>query len=370
MKINEIFGNVYYGKKVLITGHTGFKGTWLTSWLLKLGANIIGISKDIPSCPSMFELINHKDISDFRFCITNLELLKKTVLNVEPDFIFHLAAQPIVSKSYLDPYETIMSNVIGTTNILETLRFIKKECKVIIITSDKCYDNIESIWGYKEIDKLGGKDIYSGSKGAAEIIIKSYYESFFKNNHFIKIAIARAGNVIGGGDWAKDRIVVDSVTAWNLGLKVEIRSPKATRPWQHVLEPLSGYLRLGQMLFVENSLVNGEAFNFGPKSEQNHTVIKLLKDLSKYWGFKNNTNAYEITDNIPFNEAGLLKLNCEKASLFLNWEPTLTYEETIEFIGEWYHTYYIKKGDIEKLTYNQIDLFELKALENKLIWIK
>ena len=173
-------------KKVLITGHTGFKGTWVLSWLLRLGAKIVGVSKDIPTKPSMFEAINQSNaFSDLRFCITNFELLKKTILEEEPDYIFHLAAQPIVSESYLTPRDTIMSNVIGTTNILESLRFLNKDCKTIIITSDKCYKNIETLWGYKETDEIGGKDIYSGSKGAAEILIKSYYESFFKKRSFI-----------------------------------------------------------------------------------------------------------------------------------------------------------------------------------------
>ena len=253
---------------------------------------------------------------------------------------------------------------------MENLRFFKKECKVIIITSDKCYDNIETLWGYKETDKMGGKDIYSASKGAAELIIKSYFESFFKNNIFIKIGIARAGNVIGGGDWALDRIVADSVKAWSNNEKVEIRSPLATRPWQHVLEPLSGYLRLGQILSdVHCSKLNGEAFNFGPKSEQNHTVVKLLKDLGKYWGFNDENDAFIITDNIPFNEAGLLKLNCEKALYFLNWEPTLTYDETINFIGDWYNAFYLKSVNMKDFTYNQIKLYESKALSRNQIWI-
>jgi CDP-glucose 4,6-dehydratase len=368
----EAFGNVYKNKKVLITGHTGFKGSWLLSWLLKLGANVVGISNDIPTEPSMFEVLNETNqIKDLRFCITNIDLLKSTILKEKPDFIFHLAAQPIVSKSYFDPHSTIMSNVIGTTNLLESLRFLEKDCIAIIITSDKCYENIETLWGYKETDKMGGKDIYSASKGAAELIIKSYFESFLKNNIYIKIGIARAGNVIGGGDWALDRIVADSVRAWSNNNKVEIRSPLATRPWQHVLEPLSGYLRLGQILLdTHSSKLNGEAFNFGPKSEQNHTVVKLLKDLGKYWGFNNENDAYIITDNIPFNEAGLLKLNCEKALHFLNWEPTLSYDETINFIGDWYNAFYLQNNNMKDFTYDQIDLYENKALLRNQKWIK
>ena len=360
----ESFGNIYKNKKVLITGHTGFKGSWLLSWLLKLGANIVGISNDIPTEPAMFEVLNESNqIKDLRFCITNIDLLKSTILEEEPDFIFHLAAQPIVSKSYLNPHYTIMSNVLGTTNLLESLRFFKKECKVIIITSDKCYDNIETLWGYKETDKMGGKDIYSASKGAAELIIKSYFESFFKNNIFIKIGIARAGNVIGGGDWALDRIVADSVKAWSNNEKVEIRSPLATRPWQHVLEPLSGYLRLGQILSdVHCSKLNGEAFNFGPKSEQNHTVVKLLKDLGKYWGFKNENDAFVITDNIPFNEAGLLKLDISKVINELNWKPVFNAQIAVERTINWYKNYY-NGINVIKLMQSDIDYYQSKNNE-------
>ena len=268
-----MFDNIYKGKKVLVTGHTGFKGSWLTSWLLKLGAEVIGISKDIPTEPSMFkELGLEKKITHFLKDARDLNEVQEVIIKEVPDFVFHLAAQPIVSLSYSNPIETISSNVMGTANILEALRLSNHKCTAIIITSDKAYDNVEQIWGYKEDDHMGGKDIYSGSKGATELIIKSYFYSFFNNDSCnVKLGIGRAGNVIGGGDWAKDRIVVDCMLAWNKGEHVEIRSPKATRPWQHVLEPLSGYLKLGFDLYNDNSL-NGEGFNFGPRSEQNRTV--------------------------------------------------------------------------------------------------
>ena len=251
-----MFNNPYQNKKVLITGHTGFKGSWLTTWLLRLGATVVGISKDILTNPSMFEILGLKDkIRHHSFDIRALNLLKNTIQKEKPDFIFHLAAQAIVSVSYEDPVETITSNAIGTMNLLESLRKIDWGCTAVIITSDKCYDNVEREQGYKETDTLGGKDIYSGSKGAAELIIKSYLESFFLSfNHPVKVGIARAGNVIGGGDWAKDRIVVDSIKAWSKKRFVEIRSPKATRPWQHVLEPLSGYLVLAYYLKKNHSL--------------------------------------------------------------------------------------------------------------------
>ena len=364
-----MFKNVYKNKKVLITGHTGFKGTWLTCWLLRLGANVVGVSKDIPTSPSMFdELLLSEKITDYRLDIRNLNEMKKVFNRERPEFIFHLAAQPIVSVSYSDPIETISSNVIGTTNVLETLRELNFKCTAIIITSDKAYDNIEQVWGYKEDDKMGGKDIYSGSKGAAELIIKSYYYSFFKSESSnVRIAIGRAGNVIGGGDWAKDRIVVDCMLAWSNNEKVEIRSPKATRPWQHVLEPLSGYLDLGYNLFINKDL-NGEAFNFGPRAEQNHTVKQLLEGLSKYWNFGNEEEAFTVVDNIPFREAGLLKLNCDKALLHLKWQANLEYKDTIRFTSEWYYDFYNGNNSIFDKTISQIQEYEYLANQKLLKW--
>lgn len=337
-----MFSNIYEDKKVLITGHTGFKGTWLTAWLLKLGARVVGVSKDIPTHPSMFEVLGLENkIKHVLTDVRNLDSLRNIISDEKPDFIFHLAAQAIVSLSYTDPAETITTNVIGTMNLLEVLRNYDLPCNVVLITSDKCYDNAEWVWGYKETDVLGGKDVYSGSKGAAELVIKSYFHSFFKQNHSVRLVVGRAGNVIGGGDWASDRIVVDCMKSWAVGKPVEIRSPKATRPWQHVLEPLSGYLTLGERL-AKDVKIHGEAFNFGPRSEQNRTVVELLADLSRYWGFEDAKEAYKITDNIPFHEAGLLKLNCDKALFFLKWECTLFYEETIRLIGDWYSSYYKK----------------------------
>ncbi len=364
-----MFKNIYKDKKVLVTGHTGFKGTWLTAWLLKLGAKVVGISKDIPTHPSMFEELRlESKIEDYREDIRDLFKVIEIISTEKPDFLFHLAAQPIVSISYSDPIETISSNIIGTVNILEALRTSNHKCTAVIITSDKAYDNLEQVWGYKEDDKMGGKDIYSASKGAAELIIKSYYYSFLKNNTSnIKLAIGRAGNVIGGGDWAQDRIVVDCMQAWSQGKSVEIRSPKATRPWQHVLEPLSGYLNLGQELYEKDSL-NGEAFNFGPRAEQNHTVKQLLEDLSKYWHFNSVNQAFNITDNIVFHEAGLLKLNCDKALFFMRWQANLQYKDTIRFTSEWYYDFYNSKKNILDKTLEQIMEYENIAKERGLSW--
>lgn len=356
-----MFDDVYRGKRVLVTGNTGFKGSWLTTWLLKLGAKVIGVSKDVPTQPAMFEEIQLAGrIDHFKADIRDLTVLQKLVKESKPDFVFHLAAQAIVSKSYLDPLETISTNVIGTTNMLEALRHQTQATTAVFITSDKCYDNVEWPWGYRETDALGGKDIYSGSKGSAELVIKSYTHSFFNSDHPVRIAVGRAGNVIGGGDWADDRIVVDCVRAWSAGRRVEVRMPRATRPWQHVLEPLSGYLLLGQALKADPT-IHGEAFNFGPRAEQSRTVIELLQDLAQHWGFENPSDAFEMRGDKPFHEAGLLKLNCDKALLQLHWQQTLAYTEAVRMVGEWYGAYYRRQPDMFALTTNQIESYEQRA---------
>lgn len=366
-----MYADVYKNKKVLITGNTGFKGSWLTIWLLKLGAKVYGISNEIPTAPSIFESHKLKDKIDyFETDIRDLEAIKRLINKIQPDFVFHLAAQPIVSLSYGNPVDTITTNVIGTANILEALRLSNHRCDAIIITSDKCYDNVEWVWGYKETDALGGKDIYSGSKGAAEIIFKSYYHSFFKKEESnVHIVSARAGNVIGGGDWAADRIVPDCIRAWSEKKIVEIRNPNATRPWQHVLEPLSGYLDLGMHL-NKNKYLSGESFNFGPRSEYSHSVIEILEDLSKHWSFKNLNEAFKITGNIKFHEAGLLKLNCDKALFHLKWVSTLDYNKLISFTGVWYYNYYNSTNDMFDFTVGQINDFEKLAQEKEIAWTK
>ena len=365
-----MFDDIYKNKKVLITGHTGFKGTWLTTWLINLGAEVIGISKDTPTQPSMFDILELENkIRHHLIDVRDFNSLSQVIASEKPDFVFHLAAQAIVSTSYAEPVDTISSNVMGTTNVLEVLRVSNHACTAIIITSDKAYENIEQVWGYKENDPMGGEDIYSGSKGSAELIFKSYYHSFFKSEGSnVRLAVARAGNVIGGGDWAQDRIVVDCVEAWSKGKGVEIRSPEATRPWQHVLEPLSGYLNLGQELYNDESL-NGEGFNFGPRAEQNHTVVELLKDLSEYWHFENISDAFTITDSIPFHEAGLLKLNCDKALAMLKWQATLKYQDTIEFTSQWYYDYYHNGVNMMQKTVQQIDKYQKIAKSKSLKWM-
>lgn len=361
-----MFSNVYSGKKVLVTGHTGFKGSWLSQWLLKLGANVVGYSKDVPTSPSLFQVLDLEsriahNVGDVR----DLQTLKKLVSKEKPDFIFHLAAQAIVSTSYRDPVETISTNVLGTMNVLEAIRGVAHKCVLVMITSDKCYENVEWLWGYKETDQLGGKDIYSGSKGAAELVIHSYIQTYFTDNDFVSIGTGRAGNVIGGGDWAVDRIVVDTVKAWSSDRPVDIRCPDATRPWQHVLEPLSGYLRLGQSLW-ESTELNHEAFNFGPSTPETHKVTDLLQSMHSAW-FESRTGVtepFQITDNVPFNEAGLLKLNCDKAKHCLNWTSSLSYEKTVEMIVQWYKAFYSASSDMKYLTDSQISYFE-ECLEAK-----
>lgn len=361
-----MFNNIYEGKKVIVTGHTGFKGAWLTKWLTLLGAEVMGISNSIPTEPSMFRILGlEKEIIHRIIDIRDAPRLEFEFESFRPDYVFHLAAQAIVSTSYENPLETISTNVIGTANVLESIRKLGNFCIAVIITSDKCYENVEWEWGYREIDRLGGRDIYSASKGAAEVVFQAYFQSFFKNCDHIRIASARAGNVIGGGDWAKDRIIVDAVLSWNDRQPVQIRSPKATRPWQHVMEPLSGYLWLGASLSV-NPALSGESFNFGPRSDQNRQVVELIRDVFKYWN--QNFLCYEVSENIPFHEASLLKLNCDKAFFHLRWEPTLSYEECVEMVGEWYAGFYLYNKDVSDLTKIQISKYMSLSKTRGNIW--
>ena len=364
------FNNVYKNKKVLITGNTGFKGSWLSTWLTMLGAEVFGYSLSVPTEPAMYDVLDleHKIKNKFGD-IRDKETFNEYVQNIKPDFLFHLAAQAIVSTSYKEPFDTITTNVVGTASVLEAIRNITWDCTCVLITSDKAYNNVEWIWGYRENDRLGGKDVYSGSKGAAELVIKSYWNSFIKEMSNIKFGVTRAGNVIGGGDWAKDRIVVDCAKAFSKGETVEIRCPKATRPWQHVLEPLSGYLTLGQWLY-EGKSENGEAYNFGPKAEQTKTVFELTQDLAEKWGL-DKENASKLTGNIPFKEANLLKLNCDKALAFLHWHSTLNYDECVSIIAEWYKTYYENQdSDMYALTVKQIEFYMIEAKKQNLEWSK
>jgi CDP-glucose 4,6-dehydratase len=367
---NKPFGNVYVGKKVLVTGNTGFKGSWLSLWLLELGAEVYGLSNALPGEPCMFqELGIEEKIHHYWADIRDGARVQEIIHEVQPEFVFHLAAQALVSVSYDYPIDTISTNVMGTANVLEALRLENPDCTAVIITSDKCYDNVEWVWGYKETDAMGGKDIYSGSKGAAEIIFKCYYHSFFKKeNCQVRLCTARAGNVIGGGDWALDRIIPDCIRSWSQGKSVEIRSPKATRPWQHVLEPLSGYLALGSKLSQDKSL-HGQSFNFGPQAENSHTVTELISAVGTIFGMPAGVPPFTITDNIPFHEAGLLKLNCDKALFFLRWMPTLQYKELIAFTAEWYQTWNTGQEDMYVFTMKQLKSYQEKAANRQQQWM-
>lgn len=365
------FGGVFKGKNVLVTGHTGFKGAWLSAWLNMLGAKVYGLSIDIPTTPSMFEAVRLESKLVHKYGdIRNAGEVTSYIQRLLPDFVFHLAAQPLVSVSYEDPLSTITTNVLGTANILNALRGLPKKCIAVIITSDKAYENREWLWGYRETDHLGGKDIYSASKGAAELVFHAFQSSFFSTgtDHDCRVVTVRAGNVIGGGDWARDRIVADTMRAWSEGHKVRIRSPYSTRPWQHVLEPLSGYLSVAAEL-SKSSFLNGESFNFGPRESKSQTVFELLSELSEYWGFSAKEDGIEIVDNRRFHEAGLLKLNCDKAQFHLGWEATLEFKDTVRFVGEWYKQYYSNTGsEMAEFTNNQIDEYVAIAVRRELSW--
>lgn len=346
------FKKYFRNKNILITGHTGFKGSWLTLFLLRNGANILGISKNIPTQPSLFnslklkKKINHKKID-----IRNLKKLKKIFLKFNPDYTFHLAAQSIVSESYRKPLETWTTNLIGTINILECLKSQKKKSISVIITSDKTYKNIETKKGYKESDKLGGVDPYGASKSGADIAINSYIKSFLdspKNNKVI--GVARAGNVIGGGDWSVDRLIPDCFKKWIYNKEAIIRNPNATRPWQNVIDVIIGYVSLATSLRT-NKKLHGEAFNFGP-DKKNYKVIEVLNLIKKYypnarWKIKKNKK--------EFFENSLLNLNSKKAKKFLNWKPKLNFTDNIKFTVDWYSEFSKKSKNIDKFTIKQIN---------------
>jgi CDP-glucose 4,6-dehydratase len=352
--------DIYSGKTVLITGHTGFKGSWLAAWLDHLGANIAGLSLALPGEPCNFEASSIGGfVQDHRFDVRDAQAVRELVFSVQPDFVFHLAAQALVRPSYDNPLETLAINAMGTANVLEALRGLEKPVVAVMITSDKAYDNVEWVWGYRETDRLGGKDPYSASKGMAELAIRTYVESFFNQpDSNVRVGITRAGNVIGGGDWAIDRIVPDCMRSWSQGQTVDIRSPQATRPWQHVLEPLSGYLLLGATLQRDGKL-HGEAYNFGPPAHQNHSVGTLIDEMAKYW------------DNVRWNdvsrseqhrhEAGLLKLNCDKALFDLQWQPAMLFEETVRMTVEWYKHYYQQSDKVGVATMHDFTVEQIRG---------
>lgn len=345
--------DIFSGAKVLVTGHTGFKGSWLALWLGALGAQVTGISDQIPTAPSHFEAANIASSMDHRFVnIENYDAVYDVVKEVKPEFIFHLAAQPLVQKSFIDPLKTWQTNTIGTLNLLEAIRTNDERVTAVFVTSDKAYDNVEWEWGYRENDRLGGPDPYSASKGGAELVISSYVRSYFANSEKIRIGVGRAGNVIGGGDWAESRIVPDIARAWSAGSPVVLRNPSSTRPWQHVLEPLSGYLQLAVELHSSDAL-HGEAFNFGPSTLDAHSVIDVVTEMSDYW----DAMPWELESGDPLStkESKLLKLNCDKALFHLEWRSIWDFRRTVKETATWYKDFYSSGPlDISELSLGQI----------------
>ena len=359
--------NFYKNKKILVTGHTGFKGSWLCLWLLMMGAKVYGVSLYHPSSPSHFKVLKiGTQIKSFRIDIKNKRKLMYLFSQIKPEVVFHLAAQPIVKDSYLNPDNTFSTNAIGTFNILECVRMLKNKCTAILITSDKCYENKEIKRGYQENDTLGGSDPYSASKASAEIIISSYFRSFLIDDKNKLIATGRAGNVIGGGDWASNRIIPDCMRSWSTEKPLILRNPNSTRPWQHVLEPLSGYLTLAIKLQTKK-MINGEAFNFGPPKNQNKSVMQVVSKLSKQWRFSD----WSIKDEKnKVHEAGLLRLNCSKALNRLDWESTLNFSQTINFTNEWYKNFYEGNTNMQEFSRNQIEKYIDTVNSKGKKWVK
>ena len=350
LELKKTFNN----KKIIITGHTGFKGSWLTYWLAQHGAKIIGISNNIPTKPSHYKYLGLKNlIKEYFFSIEDIIKMKKIINRTKPDFIFHLAAQSLVKKSILDPVTTWKSNTFGTLSLLESLKYIKKKVVVVLITSDKSYRNLELNRGYKESDLLGGEDPYSGSKGATELLISSYVKSYFNDKSCkISIAVARAGNVIGGGDWSPDRLIPDCIKSWSKNKKVLIRNPNSTRPWQHVMEVIYGYMLLAINL-NNNKKLHGEAFNFGPSLKDKMRVIDVVKKMKINW--KN--VSWKVTNNKKFKESKLLQLNSNKSKKILKWNCILNSKQTIKLVTYWYKKFY-NMENLENITKNQIKAYE------------
>jgi CDP-glucose 4,6-dehydratase len=352
MGLNPSF---WIDKKVLITGHTGFKGSWLCLWLNKMRVKVSGLSLQEPvSDPNMFSVLSIKElVNDCRGDIVDFDICLETIKYFEPEIVFHMAAQPLVRRSYSSSLETYKTNVIGTANILEAIRNCKSVKSIVAITTDKCYENIEKDYAYIETDPLGGYDPYSSSKACAEHVVSAYYRSFFKDIE-VGLATARAGNVIGGGDWASDRLVPDMMRSWLKDNKVIIRYPEATRPWQHVLEPLCGYLKLAEKLW-DNPLEFSSAWNFGPDQNSVKTVEDTIQVAAGLWG---PMAKYECKRSKSLHEANLLQLDSTKARTTLNWKPIFNFDETIKTTINWYKNYYNGGNDFLDYTINQIIEYE------------
>lgn len=352
----DIFDNFYKGKRVLITGHTGFKGSWLSIWLNALGAEVVGVSKEPYTERDNYVLsdVGNKITADIRADICDLERMKALFAEYQPEIVFHLAAQPLVRLSYDIPVDTYQTNVMGTINILEAIRATDSVKVGVMVTTDKCYENKEQIWGYRENEPMGGYDPYSSSKGAAEIAIASWRRSFFNPEHFEKhgksIASVRAGNVVGGGDWAMDRIIPDCIRALESNKPIEIRSPKAIRPWQHVLEPLSGYMLLAKKMWDEPTKYC-EGWNFGPRMESIATVWDVAGKVIEYYG---KGVLKDLSNPDALHEAKLLMLDISKAKYRLGWEPRMNILQTVELTIDWYKQY---KDAVYELCLEQISFY-------------
>jgi CDP-glucose 4,6-dehydratase len=338
--VGVMFGGIYTDRRILVTGHTGFKGSWLVYWLQRMGANVCGYSLDAPTNPSHWDLLEldmRSEIADIR----DGERLQNVVADFRPDIVFHLAAQPLVRASYSDPVKTYSTNVMGTLNVFEACRKTDSVRAIINVTTDKCYENKEWVWGYRENDPMGGHDPYSSSKGCSELLTTSYRDSFFNNadfgsKHQTLLASCRAGNVIGGGDWAEDRLIPDIMRAVAAGDTVDIRNPSATRPWQHVLEPLSGYLSVGHKL-LEGKSEYAEGWNFGPSDDGSISVGEVVTNVAKHW----DKIEYKLNPHPPaLHEANLLKLDCSKAHAKLGWKPVWNSDTTFERTVNWYRAFY------------------------------
>lgn len=351
----DIFDGFYKGKRVLVTGHTGFKGSWLSIWLNELGAEVVGVGLDPYTDRDNFVLsgIGNRIKADIRADIRDGERMKEIFLEHQPEIVFHLAAQPLVRLSYDIPVETYQTNVMGTINVLEAIRATDSVKVGVMITTDKCYENKEQIWGYRENEPMGGYDPYSSSKGATEIAISSWRRSFFNPEQYEKhgksIASVRAGNVIGGGDWAPDRIIPDCIRALEAGKPIDIRSPKAIRPWQHVLEPLSGYMLLAKKM-RESPTEYCEGWNFGPRSESISTVWEVASKVIENYG---SGELRDLSDPNALHEAKLLMLDISKAKFKLGWEPRMNIDQTVALTVDWYKDY--KDMNVYSLCKRQID---------------
>ena len=350
--MNEIF-KTYAGRRVFITGHTGFKGSWLAFLLNEMGADVMGFALPPATSVNHFDLLNlDKKIKHVVGDIRDASLLANTLNEFQPEFVFHLAAQALVRPSYDDPATTFSTNVMGSVNLLDAVRQCKSVRSLIYITSDKCYENIEWIWGYRENDRLGGADPYSSSKACAELLFSSFTRSFFENRENFSAASVRAGNVIGGGDWSTDRIIPDCVRAAEKNSVLILRSPTATRPWQHVLEPISGYLKLAMMLYKEPKKFDG-AWNFGPSSHEIRTVMEVSEAVIRLLG----SGEIRVENNSGgSHEATLLQLNCDKSNQILDWHPNWDVDTTIEKTAGWYRSF-LDGQPAREITLSQIRTF-------------